>query len=167
MKGKELLGLIGMFIMLSIPIAMALDADTPYTVTMIWAVPTDTTFSVVICSTATNIVFNASSITETGIEPDCQVASSSIAILNITNDGNTNINMTGFLTTAAPAFVTDLNVSTKNDWSDAQSFNNSPVVLNGTLAAGDSVPLYMKSSILNADVGDTDRLFQINTTVSS
>lgn len=167
MKGKEIIGLMGIIALLALPIAIAYDASTPYTVTMIWSVPSDTTFSVTVCATATDIVFNASSKTEVAIEPDCQVAGTSTAMLTIQNDGNTNINLTSLLTASKPAFATSLNVSTKNDFSDAQEFNTSYIVMNSSLASGESIALYFQSSILNADAGDTSRTYQVASNITA
>jgi len=151
----------------SIPGAMAYDADTPYTVTMNFIVPSDTTFSVDLALSETTIDFNPATKNSTEVEPDSQDDAGTVPIAVVTNDGNVNLNFTINLTATKPSWV-DVKYSDANTYAGATSFDDSPL---GDANWNDIIPtgtidIYLWADFTNAAGGTTQRTFQINTVES-
>lgn len=139
----------------------ALDANNPYTVTLQWIVPSDTTFTVELAGSESTIDFNPSGKTENYIEPDGQDASGSTPIATITNAGNVNMNFTNNLTASKPAWAT-LMVSNTNDETASTSFDTTAVLIEADVVAAGTSDVYLWSNISDGDAGTTQRTYQIN-----
>lgn len=167
--------LLGMFVMLGVFMvsgAYAFDQDTPYTVTVNFIVPSDTTFTVSLAGAETTVDFNdnvaVGSGTQTEVEPDSQNASTSVPIINITNAGNLNLNFTTNLTTSKPSWVT-LKVSNDTVYGSSTSFDTTAVLVEENVPSGNSVSMYLWSD-LDRDSwvqGTTARTLQINSVDNS
>jgi len=142
------------------------DADNPWTGTVLWSIPSDTSFTVTFAGTQTQINFTASDKTQSLIEPDGQSASSSTPIITIENTGNTNLNFSCNLTSAKPSWAT-IKVSNQSDHTTATEFDTSLVLINESVPAGSSTPMYLWSNITNADAGDTTRTLMIVSEIAS
>ena len=145
---------------------IAYDADNPWTGTVLWSIPGDTSFTVTFAGTETQVNFTASSATENLIEPSGQDASSNTPIITIENTGNTNLNFSCNLTSAKPSWAT-IKVSNQSDHTTATEFDTTLVLINESVPAGQSTPMYLWSNITNADAGDTTRTLMIVSEASS
>jgi len=142
------------------------DADNPWTGTVLWSIPSDTSFTVTFAGTQTQINFTASDKTQNLIEPDGQSASTNTPIITIENTGNTNLNFSCNLTSAKPSWAT-IKVSNQSDHTTATEFDTSLVLINESVPAGSSTPMYLWSNITNADAGDTTRTLMIVSEIAS
>ncbi|MBD3252888.1 hypothetical protein GF386_04100 [Candidatus Pacearchaeota archaeon] len=157
------IGMLLVLTMLALSPVMAYDESTPYTVTLKWIVPADTTFTVTLCGAESSIDFddNINSNTETAVQPDCQDNSTSTPILNITNAGNVDLNFTCNLTASKPAWAT-LYVNNVTDFSGASTFDTTAVVFADEIKSGNSTEVYLWTDISSAAEGTTTRTYQIN-----
>src|SRR3990170_774493 len=80
--------------------ASAYDASTPYTVTINYIVPSDTSFTVTLAGAEVSIDFNPATKDSTLVQPDSQNSSSNTPIATITNTGNVLQDFTTNLTSA-------------------------------------------------------------------
>ena len=151
----------------SIPGAMADDADTPYTVTMNFIIPSDTTFSVDLALSETTIDFNPATKDSTEVEPDSQDDAGTVPIAVVTNDGNVNLNFSINLTAAKPSWV-QVYASDTNTFASAVAFDTTPLEDAGwnTVIPTSSVNVYLWANFTSAAGGTTQRTFQINTVES-
>mgnify|MGYP000394958716 CR=1 FL=1 len=168
---KKINGLIGIGIVLGMAMslastAIAYDADNPWTGTVLWSIPSDTSFTVTFAGTETQVNFTASSATENLIEPSGQDASGNTPIITIENTGNTNLNFSCNLTSAKPSWAT-IKVSNQSDHTTATEFDTTLVLINESVPAGSSTPMYLWTNITNAPAGDTTRTLQIESEVAS
>lgn len=158
---KILLGVLLGLLTLIVPV-MAYDSGTPYTVTLKWIVPTDTTFSISLAGAESTIDFD-DGLTSDSInwaQPDSQDNSTSTPIINITNDGNVPQNFSCNLTASIPTWAV-LAVSNNASSADTTGFDTTGVLVSSNVSSGDSTSLYLWTNITNADVGTTERTFQI------
>ena len=146
--------------------AIAYDADNPWTGTVKWTIPSDTSFTVTFAGTETQVNFTASSATENLIEPSGQDASSNTPIITIENTGNANLNFSCNLTSAKPSWAV-IKVSNQSDHTTATEFDTTLVLINESVPAGSSTPMYLWTNITNAPAGDTTRTLQIESEVAS
>jgi len=151
----------------SIPGAMAADADTPYTVTMNFIVPSDTTFSVELAGVETTIDFNPATKDSTEVEPDSQDDGGSTPIAVVTNDGNVNLNFSVNLTAERPTWV-QIYASDTNTFASAVEFNTTALNDAGwnTVTPTSTIDIYLWANFTSAVGGTTARTFQINTEAS-
>lgn len=166
LKGLSILVLFAL--MASIPSAMAADADSPYTVTMSFIVPSDTSFSVVLAGAETTIDFNPGTKDSKEVEPDSQDDGGSTPIAVVTNDGNLDLNFSVNLTAERPTWV-QIYVSDTNTFASATEFNATATYdagWNDTAPAG-TIDIYLWGNFTDATGGTTDRTFQINTEESA
>ena len=168
---KKINGLIGIGIVLGMAMslvstAIAYDADNPWTGTVKWSIPSDTSFTVTFAGTQTQVNFTASSTTENLIEPSGQDASSNQPIITIENTGNTNLDFKCNLTSAKPSWAT-IKVSNQSDHTTATEFDTTLVLINSSVPAGSSTPMYLWTNITNAPAGDTTRTLEIVSEISS
>lgn len=168
MKYRNILGslvvLTALFSVLSIvPGVMAYDASTPYTVTLQWIIPADTSFTVALCGAESSIDFDTNVVngTDNGVEPDCQDDGGSTPMLTITNTGNVNLNFTTNLTTGIPGWAT-LYVDNDNTIAGSDSFNTTAVLVEGGVASSGTVDVYFWTDYASAPAGTTQRTLQIN-----
>ena len=158
---------IATMLMLMIPAGMAYDSGTPYTVTVNYIVPSDTSFTVTLAGAETTIDFNPATKDSANVEPDSQVAASSIPIATITNTGNLNQNFSVQLTTAQPVWVAVL-VSNYNDYATPITLSAAAQSPTGwtVIAADASVYAYMKGTFTDAPSGTTAKTLQISSAAS-
>lgn len=152
-----------MIFVVSAPGATAYDADTPYTVTMNFIVPSDTTFSVELAGAESTIDFNPATKDTKEVEPDSQDDGGSTPIAVITNDGNLDMNFSINLTAAKPSWV-DVYASEGNTFASAEAFDTVELPLaawNDTAPAG-TADIYLWANFTAAEGGTTERTFQIN-----
>jgi len=147
--------------MITLTPAYAYDSSNPYTCTIAWSIPSDTSFSASFAGAETQVDFTHSTATENLVEPDSQVASSSIPILKFINDGNVAQNFSCNLTTAKPSWATIL-VNDVNSNSTADTFDTTAVTFNTSVAAGDQTSMYLWTNISAATLGSTERTLQVN-----
>jgi len=141
--------------------AMAYDTNNPWTGTVVWSIPADTSFTVTFAGSQTQINFTASGKNDTLIEPDGQNASSSTPIITIENTGNTKLLFYCNLTSSKPSWAT-IKVSNLSDHTTATEFDTTEVaIVSDFISPGQSTPMYLWSNITNADVGDTTRTLRI------
>lgn len=161
-------GVLLMSVLMFAATAMAFDADTPYTVTMQWIIPSDTTFTVALAGAETTIDFddNVADKDSKEVEPDSQVAGSSTPIAVITNAGNQNLNFSANLTATKPSFAV-LMLSNTNSVSGATTFDTTAVTIEDNVAAAGTADLYIWTNLTNAEAGTTSRTFQINSVASA
>jgi hypothetical protein len=159
---------LALVLMLMIPAGMAYDSGTPYTVTVNYIVPSDTSFTVTLAGAETTIDFNPATKDSANVEPDSQVAASSIPIATITNTGNLNQNFSVQLTTAQVAWAV-VSVSNYNNY--ATPITLSAVAQSPTgwtaIAADASTYSYMKATFTDAPSGTTSKTLQVNSAASS
>ncbi len=154
----------------AIPLAAAYDASTPYTATMSFYVPSDSTFSVDLAGSETDIQFHPAGKSSTSVEPQGQTASTSVAMAVITNDGNANMDFGVNLTASKPSWVT-LTVSGDNLKANGVTFDVTNVQETEwlTVAPAGTANVYLWADFSNA-VANTpptnDRTFQINAELS-
>ena len=89
---------------LTLPFALGYDASSPYTVTLNWIVPYDTTFTVALAGAETTIDFNPANKSSLEVEADSQ--SDGTPIITVTNAGNVNANYSALITADKPTWVT-------------------------------------------------------------
>ena len=148
-------------IVIGLGLASAYDADNPWTGTVQWTIPSDTSFTVTFAGSQTQVNFNAAGQNDTLIEPDGQDASSNTPIITIENTGNLNLNFTCNLTSAKPSWAT-IKVSNQSDHTTATEFDTTAVVINASVPPGGSTPMYLWSNVTEAPSGTTTRTLQIN-----
>lgn len=158
---------LALIMMLMIPSSMAYDAGTPYTVTLNYIVPSDTSFTVTLALSETTIDFNPATKDSQNVQPDSQNAPASTPIATITNTGNLNQNFSVNLTATQASWVT-VNVSNFNDYAThvlLSSIAQSPTGWTN-VAASSNVFAYMTANFTNAVQGTTPRTLQINSVAS-
>lgn len=156
-----------LMLMLMIPASMAYDAGTPYTVTLNYIVPSDTSFTVTLAGAETTIDFNPATKDSANVEPDSQVAASSIPIATITNTGNLNQDFSVNLTAAQPAWVV-VSVSNYNNYATPITLSavaQSPTGWTG-IAADALAYAYMKGTFTDAPSGTTAKTLQVSSAAS-
>jgi len=146
--------------------AIAYDANNPWTGTVRWSIPSDTSFTVTFAGTETQVNFTASSATQNLIEPDGQDAANNTPIITIDNTGNTYLNFSCNLTSAKPSWAT-IKVGHLSDHTSAKEFDTTPVLIDKEVWPGDSIPVFLWTNITNADTGDTTRTLMITSEVYS
>ena len=160
------MALIAVIVMGGLSNVIAYDADNPWTGTVKWSIPSDTSFTVTFAGSQTQINFTASAKTENLIEPDGQDASANTPIITIENTGNTNLDFKCKLTSSKPSWAT-IKVSNQSDHTTATEFDTTLVLINGSVPMGSSTPMYLWSNITNAPAGDTTRTIEIDSQISS
>jgi len=146
--------------------AIAYDADNSWVGTVLWSIPSDTSFTVTFAGSQTQINFTASSKTQSLIEPDGQDAANNTPIITIENTGNTNLQFYCMLTSDKPSWAT-IKVSDESDHTTAVEFNTLLAIINTSVPAGQSTPMYLWSNITNAVAGDTTRELEIGSEIAS
>jgi len=163
---KRILAVMAAIIALSMPMAFAYDADNPYTVTLQYIIPIDSSFSVETRSLTAEIKFEFTAKTESNLEPTGQDDGNSLEILNVTNDGNTAIDL--YHNTTIPtlgAGTVALCVDTDNTVDGCTNLTDSMVQLTDELAIDGHVDVYMWANAEDASSGIHTGKYQINSTV--
>ena len=146
--------------------AIAYDANNPWTGTVKWSIPADTSFTVTFAGSQTQINFTASGKTDTLIEPDGQNAAAETPIITIVNTGNTDLDFKCNLTSAKPSWAT-IKVHHQSDHTTATEFDTTPVLIREDVIPGVTVKLYLWSNVTNAPAGDTTRELMITSEQSA
>lgn len=165
MKGKILTLLMGMFLLFGMSGVCALDADTPYTVTMNFIVGADTSFTVELAGAESTIDFNPTTASSKEVEPDSQDDGGSTPIATITNTGNVNLNITHELNESKPSWVV-ISYSNENSVDWTQTLSDTSVIVNDTVPASETTQVYLWANFTSADEGTTVRTYQINSSTS-
>ncbi len=153
-------------LMLSIP-GIAYDANTPYTVTLNYIVPSDTSFTVSLAGAETTVDFNPATKDSTMVEPDSQNAAGLVPMAKITNTGNLNQNFSVNLTTAQVAWAV-VKVSNFSDYATPITLSDTAQNPTGwtVIATSNEVRGYMHANFTNAPQGTTAKTLQINSQAS-
>jgi len=140
------------------------DASNPYTCTLKWVVPADTTFSVSFAGGETSVDFDTALTgqSDTDAEPDSQDASANTPIITVSNDGNLALNFSCNLTSAKPSWAT-LKVNDVNDSGTATTFDTTAETFATNVAISGTAKMFLWTTTLNATEGTTERTLQINT----
>ena len=148
---------------LCIGAASAYDASNPFTCDIRWVVPSDTTFSVSWPGGESSVDFddNLTAVTQSGVQPDSQNNATNTPIINITNDGNQALNFTCNLTTAKPAWAV-IKVNNETSYTGATAFDTTAVIVNASVAVGETTDMYLWTDVTSATPGTTERTLQIN-----
>lgn len=143
--------------------ASAYDEGTPAQYTLRWIVPSDTTFSITLCGAESQVDFddNLDGATQEAVQPDCQDNSTGAEMMNITNDGNVNMNFTANLTASKPSWAT-LYVNNDTSFATATTFDMTAVLIEDDVDPGDGVETYFWTSVSGATQGTTSKTLQIN-----
>lgn len=162
MKNFKLTALFFLTVAFSVSLVAAYDAGVPYTITMKWIIPSDTTFSVAPCGAETSIDFddNAVNSTDAGVEPDCQDASVPTPMFVITNDGNLNLNFSCCLSATKPAWST-LYVSNDSNYAAATTFDTANVTIADNVASAATADVFIWTDYASATAGTTERTWQL------
>jgi len=157
------IALIVAIVMSGLGTTMAYDADNPWTGTVLWSIPADTSFTVTFAGSQTQVNFTASSATETFLEPDGQDATNNTPILTIENTGNTALDFYINLTSSPPTWAELRGDATPNA-SNALLIGTSGFAIE--VNPGNSTPLYLWTNITNATAGDTTRTLMISSIIA-
>lgn len=152
-----MIGILGMSLI------SAYDTATPYTVTMKWIVPSDTSFTIALCGSETSIDFdgNLTDNSASRVEPDCQSEGASTPIMTITNAGNQDLDFTCNLTASKPAFAV-LKVNNASTYSSAVAFDTTATIIEGKVAPAGESEVYLWTDLTSATAGTTQRTYQVN-----
>ena len=145
---------------------VAYDSNNPWTGTVKWSIPADTSFTVTFAGSQTQINFTASGKTDTLIEPDGQNAAAETPIITIENTGNTDLDFRCKLTSSKPSWAT-IKVSSQNDHTTATEFDTTYTLIYASALPGSSTPMYLWSNVTNAPAGDTTRELEIGSEIAS
>ena len=157
-----LITLTSVSIVATIP-AFGFDANSPATYTVQYIIPSDTTFSVALCGSETQMNFNPTNGSSKSVEPTCQSKATNKPWANITNSGNTNLNFSTNLTAANPSWVT-LNIGSISSMSDQVTVSNVETSPAGWLnvAPASSVQLYSLADFTSGPKGTVSNTIKIN-----
>lgn len=167
MKTKVLVGLlIGMIAMGAIGNVVAYDADTPWSGTVKWTIPGDTSFSVHFSGVVASIDFNATGQNDTMMEPVGQDDGGSEPVVMINNTGNVDLTFNFSIPEGRPSWVTMLNMSNSNTHLGSSEVNKTGVNIETSVAQSTSTQLYLWSNITEAPQGVTEKTAYINSSIS-
>lgn len=166
MMNKILVLFVAVLLLCGVGLVQAYDADTPYTNTVKWIIPSDTTFTVTLAGGESTIDFDTGVTGQTVdlVEPDSQVAASNTPIINISNDGNLALNFTCNLTAAKPSWAT-IKVGNTSTHGDATEFDTTAQLVEKNIAAGTYSDMYLWTNLTSATQGTTERTLQINSEI--
>jgi hypothetical protein len=143
----------------------AYDQGSPYTVTMQFIVPSDTTFAASLAGGETTIRFQPATANSVSVQATSQNNATGLPILNITNNGNVNLNVTVNLTSAKPSWVV-LKAFNTGAYASAQTYGTTTAELNLTgwnnIAVGTNASVYLWADFTSAAGGTTARTFEAN-----
>ena len=120
-EGGLLLGIVLMTSIFASAFVFGYDASNPYSVTLNWIVPEDTTFTVALAGAETTIDFNPTNKSSKEVMADSQT--DSVPIITVTNQGNVIANYTAQVTANLPTWVV-LKGKSSYDYSTANTVNN-------------------------------------------
>lgn len=144
--------------------AAAHDADTPWSGTVKWTIPSDTSFTVSLAAGATTIDFNTTSTTQVRIEPAGQDNSSAIPIINITNTGNQALDFNMSVPEGCPSWAV-LRIGNSTAFGSSTVVNKTGHIVGTAVAAGTNQSVYMWTNVTSATSGVTSKTAYINSSV--
>lgn len=138
------------------------DHNNPASYTVQYIIPSDTSFSVSLCGSETQLNFNPVNGSSKSVEPACQSKAIDKPWANITNSGNLNLNFSTNLTAINPTWVV-LNIGSTSSMSDQITMTSTGTSPSGWLnvAPGSSVQLYSLANFTNAPQGTTSMTIKI------
>ena len=140
---------------------MGYDASNPYSVTLNWIVPADTTFTVALAGVETTIDFNPTNKSSIQVQADSQLAGT--PIITVTNQGNVPANYSAEVTGTLPSWVT-LKGKNSYNYATANTLSNSTAtILKDNVASGNTAEYWLWSDFANAPKGTEASSFQIST----
>jgi hypothetical protein len=140
---------------------MAYDTSNPYTVTLNWIVPSDTTFTVALAGAETTIDFNP--INKSSLEVQADSQADVTPIVTITNQGNILADYSAEVTGTLPSWVT-LKGKNSYDYSTADTLSNSTnITIQANVEGGDTAEYWLWSDFTEAPKGTEESSFQIST----
>lgn len=145
----------------TIPV-LGYDQNNPASYTVQYVIPSDTSFSVSLCGSETQMNFNPANGSSKSVEAVCQSKDINKPWANITNTGNLELNFSTNLTTTNPNWVV-LNIGSNSSMSDQVIVTNTATSPAGWLnvAPGNSVQVYSLASFTNAPQGTTSKTIKI------
>ena len=146
-------------------VAAVYDADTPWSGTVKWDVPSDTSFTVHFSGVTASIDFNMSGQNGTMQEPVGQDDGASEPVVMINNTGNQNLDFNFSIPEGIPSWVTMLNMSNSNTFLGSSEVNTSGVDIETSVAQGTSTQLYLWTNVTEAPQGVTSKTAYINSSV--
>ena len=143
--------------------AFGFDANSPATYTVQYIIPSDTSFTVSLCGSETQMNFNPATKSSTLVEPDCQQIVSNNPWANMTNGGNINLNFSVNLTTPNPSWV-ELHIGSSPSMADQVTVGATQLYPTGWLdvSPGSDVQLYARANFTNAGAGTTSNTIKIS-----
>jgi len=144
--------------------AFGYDASNPYSCSVLWYVPEDTSFSVTFAGSETQLNFTANNRTASLIEPNGQNATSNKPVITIKNEGTGALDFSCNLTTKPSWAVFKIN--NVSDYGTATELNTEAVIINTTVPVGGTTDIYLWLNITNATAGLTSGGFRINSQLS-
>ena len=145
---------------------VAYDADTAWSGTVKWTIPSDTSFTVHFSGVTASIDFNATGQNDTMIEPVGQDDGASEPVIMINNTGNQDLTFNFSIPTGAPSWVTMLNMSNSNTHLGSSEVNTTGVDIETSVGQGTSTQLYLWSNVTLGPQGVTEKTAYINTSIS-
>lgn len=167
MNNKTIFGLFFLAsILLSFGFVSAYSSSSPYTVTMKWIVPQDTSFTVTLAGAETSIDFDTNIVNSSSklVQPDSQNSVGSVPIAVVVNTGNLNLNFKVSLNATKPSWATLMADSDNNVAGSYVVTDTTEVVFATGIASGSNSSLYLWTNLTNAVAGTTERTFKINST---
>ena len=157
--------LIGVIVLGAIGNVAAYTASSPWSGTIKWDIPSDTSFTVHFSGVTASIDFNASGLNATMIEPVGQDDGNSEPVIMINNTGNQNLNFNFSIPEGIPSWVTMLNMSNSNTHLGSSEVNKTGVDIETSVAQGTSTQLYLWSNVTSAPEGVTEKTAYINSSI--
>lgn len=140
------------------------DADAPWSGTVKWTIPSDTSFTVSLAGGTGTIDFNATSTTQVRIEPVNQDNSSNIPIINITNTGNQALNFNMSVPEGCPSWAV-LRIGNTSTFGSSTVVNKTGHIVGTAVTAGSNQSVYMWTNVTSATSGVTSKTAYINSSV--
>ena len=156
---KKLFGAISMLLLM--PLALAYDSGSPYSVTVSWSVPSDTTFSVALASPCAQVNFLPADKDTNEVEAECQDVATGVPILTMTNQGNVNLTFKASLTATMPSYVVLKGKST-GIYAGADTITDGLTTINSSIVAGDTADEYLWADFNTAVGGNGTRTLQVS-----
>lgn len=157
--------LIGVIAIGGIPNVVAYDADTPWSGTVKWTIPSDTSFTVHFSGVVASIDFNMTGQNATMQEPVGQDDGANEPVLMINNTGNQNLNFNFSIPSGIPNWVTMLNMSNSQTHASSSAVNKTGVDIETSVAQGSSTQLFLWTNVTEAPQGTTEKTAYINSSV--
>lgn len=161
-KGLVMLSMITSILVATTMPVFSFDHNNPASYTVQYVIPSDTTFSVLLCGSETQMNFNPTNGSSKSVEPACQSKATNKPWANITNAGNLNVNFSTNLTVTNPSWVV-LNIGSNSSMSDQVVVTNIAVSPSGwsNVAPEGSVQLFSVANFTNAPQGTTSVAIKI------